>query len=210
MNDQLQKAQRRTLQYWYIDGLHELTFGGICLVVALLLFAQTTLPKGTLLYTILIISFVLVIMGSAFLVGKVVSAFKSRLTFPRTGYVAYRRKSRTNNWIIPLLGLGIVGLLALFIAKAPQSLNLMTAVTGIVLASVMLALGIRTGLLRFTLIGCISLILGGSLALTGIVDLLGLSIFYGSIGLVLGISGACTLRTYLRKAPAAQESQDGK
>jgi hypothetical protein len=66
MDHDLKKIQERTTQYWFSDGLYELAFGALCLVLALYFLAQVFLPKDTLLYFILISSFVITILGSGF------------------------------------------------------------------------------------------------------------------------------------------------
>jgi len=210
MKDDLKKIQTRTTQYWFSDGLYELAFGALCLVLALYLLAQALLPKGTLLYSILVISFVLVMLGSGFLLTRLMNVFKARLTYPRTGYIAYPSKPRRTRWISVLLGMCIGALMGFVVVRNLISISLLPLVTGLVFAFVMLLVGLRTGLLRFPLIGFIALVIGGALSLAGIGDSLGLSIFYGSLGLTFALSGACTLRSYLHSTATPQESSNGE
>lgn len=210
MKDDLKKIQARTTQYWFSDGLYELAFGALCLVLALYLLAQALLPKGTLLYSILVISFVLIMLGSGTLLTRLMNVAKARLTYPRTGYIAYQSKPRRTRWLSVLLGMCIGALLGFVVVRNLISLSMLPAVTGIAFAFVMLLFGLRTGLLRFPLIGFIALIIGGALSLVGIGDTLGLSIFYGSLGLTFVLSGACTLRSYLHSTTAPQESSHGE
>jgi hypothetical protein len=211
MDDGLKKIQERTTQYWYSDGLYELAFGALCLVLALYLLAQALLPKDTIFYPLLISSFVLIILGSGFLLARMINVVKTRLTYPRTGYVAYQSKPRRTRWISFLLGMGIAAMMSILVVKDLISLSMLPAITGLAFALVMLLLGFRTGLARFPLIGLAALLIGGVLSVLGIGDNLGLSIFYGCIGLIFVLSGGCTLRSYLKKTTPSQESSnDGK
>ena len=209
MKDKLEKTRLRTVQYWFSDGLSEIAFAGLCLILALYFLSQAVLPEGSLLYFLLNASLVLVIIGGTLLARRLIHMLKSRITYPRTGYVAYPNKP-ANRWGCVLLGMGIAALVAFLFTQQPGSLAWMPAVTGLIIAFVMLMSGFRTGLLRFYLIGFISLLLGGGLSWAGVGDILGLSAFYGLLALVLGLSGGCTLRTYLRSAPAPEEHNDAE
>jgi len=210
MKDDLKKIQERTTQYWYSDGLYELAFGAFCLVLALYMLAQALLPKGTLLYNLLVISFVLLMLGSGFLLTRLMNVFKARLTYPRTGYIAYQRKPTRTRWISALLGMCIASLISFVVVRNLISLSMLPVVTGLVFAFVMLLVGLRTSLIRFSLIGFIALLIGGALSLAGIGDSLGLSIFYGSLGFTFVLSGVCTLRSYLHSTTSPQESSNGE
>jgi hypothetical protein len=208
MGDDLQIIKKRTTQYWYSDGLYELAFGALCFVLALYLLAQALLPKDNLIYPILISSFVLIILGSGFLLARMVNVIKARLTYPRTGYVAYQTKPGRTRWISFLLGMVIAAVTSILVVKNLISLSMLPAITGLAIALVMLFLGFRTGLARFPLIGLVALLIGGALSVLGIGDNLGLSIFYSSIGLIFVLSGACTLRGYLKKTTPPKVSND--
>jgi hypothetical protein len=211
MNEDLKTIQKRTTQYWYSDGLYELAFGTLCLVLALYFLAQELLPKDNLLYPILISSFVIIILGSGFLLARMINIIKTRLTYPRTGYVAYHSKPKRKRWISALLGMCIAFLMSILVVKDLISLSMLPVITGLVFALVMLLLGFRTGLARFPLIGLIALLIGGALSLLGIGDNLGLCVFYGCIGLTFVLSGGCTLRSYLIKTfPPEESSNAGK
>lgn len=149
-------------------------------------------------------------LGSGTLLTRLMNVAKARLTYPRTGYIAYQSKPRRTRWLSVLLGMCIGALLGFVVVRNFISLSMLPAVTGIAFAFVMLLFGLRTGLLRFPLIGFIALIIGGALSLVGIGDTLGLSIFYGSLGLTFVLSGACTLRSYLHSTTAPQESSHGE
>jgi len=60
-------------------------------------------------------------------------------------------------------------------------------------------LPIVSGILRFYLLAAISALLGSGLTLSGVGDMLGLSYFYGLMGLTMLIFGLLVLRDYLMK-----------
>lgn len=209
MKDQFEKIRQRTIQYSYIDGTNELTFAGLCIILALFFLAQVLVPAGSLLYKLLNASLVLVVIGGVFLVRRLSQVIKSRLTYPRTGYVAYPKKPASRLGSI-LFTVGMLALVAFMFTQAPASLAWMPAVTGFIIAFVLLVIGYSTRLGRFYMIGLVTLLIGGGLSWVGIGDILGLSVFYGLLGLVMGLSGGCTLRTYLNSAPAPGETNDAK
>jgi hypothetical protein len=210
MNEDLKTIQVKTTQYWYSDGVYELAFAALCLVLALFLLAQALLPKDTLIYHILVSSFVLILLGSVFWLARLVNIIKARLTYPRTGYIAYQSKPRQTLWLSFLLGSSIAALMSFLVIKGLITLSMMPALAGLVFALVLLLFSIRTGLARFTLIGLIALLTGGVLSWLGIGDNLGLSIFFGLIGLTFALSGFCTLRSYLINTTLPEEQCDGK
>jgi hypothetical protein len=205
MMPDIHNLRRRTLQYWHIDGLTEIAFGAILLVLGAYFFAQSILPPGTLLYQVLDMAFVLLLVSSGLLAGRFVSLLKNRLTYPRTGYVAYPEKSPRYRWLGGILAAAIGFLVAGLISTAPASLAWMPTISALILSAVLCFLGFRFGLLRFFVLGILILAAGISLALAGIGDIRGMAIFYTLSGLAVLISGGLTLLAYLRSHPPLQE-----
>jgi len=57
MADELKKSQLHAIQYFFVDGTFEFSFGGLCLVLAIYFFVQEAAP-GTLLSAILNMGFI--------------------------------------------------------------------------------------------------------------------------------------------------------
>ncbi len=210
MKDDLQKTKQRTLRYWYVDGLSEMVFGFICLLLGGYFWLQLRLPSGSLVSQMLIIFFVLFVLGSGLAFNKAVTAIKSRLTYPRTGYVEYHRPARKLNWLAALLAMGIGLLTVIVINRLPGNTLWMPAMAGLTFSIIMLVVGIRMGLARFYLFGLFFLLLGGGLSMNGIGDLGGLRYFYAGAGACLLLSGAWVFLTYLRQtAPPKDGSNAG-
>jgi len=208
MKDNINYHVQRTRQYWHVDGLAELVAGGIFLFLGAYFFALSALPPNSLLNTLLQAGFALIFIGSLLLGKRLVTALKARLTFPRTGFVAYRSPTGQSRWISAGLALLMAALVVRLMATAPASLAWMPAITGLVVAGGWLIFASRLGLPRFFLLAIASLALGIGLSPAGLGDLLGLAIYYALMGLTLLLSGGLTLRRYLKQAPAPQEEPD--
>ena len=205
MKDDLEKTKRRTLRYWYVDGLSEIFLGLLCLLLGGYFWLQLQLPSNSWLSQLLIVFLMLLVMGSGLLLRKAVGAIKNRLTYPRTGYVAYLQPRRKQNWLAGLLALGIGALTVILIDRLPGTTIWMPGVTGIIFSIVVLVIGLRLGLVRFYLQGVFFLLLGCGLSLAGVGDINGLRFFYIGSGVVLLLSGLWVLLAYLRQTSASLE-----
>jgi hypothetical protein len=131
---------------------------------------------------------------------RLVNAVKARLTYPRTGFVAYPRKPSSRRLAQGVAGF-ILGsaLAAIFTLHAREQLA--PAISGFLFALVWTALAYRMDILRFYALSVLSLVAGLGFALLGLSQELGLALFYGLMGFALLISGGLTLHTYLKVNP---------
>ena len=204
MNDDLNQVTRRVRQYWFADGLAELSVGGAFIVLGLYFYLQSILPSGSLVLLTIQAGFVVLLFGVIFLSRYPVSKFKARLTFPRTGYVSYNRASKKQRIVSAGTAILIVALnLALFL-NTPLSLNWIPAITGLIVGIVWLISAIRVGLIRFYLQSILSLLLGVGLSLARLETYQSLAVYYAAMGIVLLISGGVTLAKYLRQYPTSE------
>jgi hypothetical protein len=205
MNDDLNQVSQRTRQYWFIDGLAELSVGGTFIILGLYFYLQSILPSGSLILLTLQVGFVVLLFGVIFLSRYLVNIFKSGLTFPRTGYVSYKRASKKQRIISVSITIIIASLnIALFLST-PLSLNWIPAITGLIVGIVWLILAVRVGLVRFYLQSILSLLLGVGLSLARLETYQSLAIYYAVMGIVLLISGGVTLAKYLRQYPTSEK-----
>jgi len=205
MNPDFKKLQQRTKRYWYTDGLNEIAFGLICLILSLYFLAQVLLPQDSILSNLLTAGFVLLVLGSALLTRRIVTYVKERLTYPRTGYVSYAKSGTRQRWVTAFLAMVFAALITAFFATHPTSLAWMSAVSGSVFAAVWAVLGYRLGLPRFYFLAGAALILGAIPTLTGMQEILGLATFYGLISLAMFVSGGLALKSYLEHTHPATE-----
>ncbi len=104
--DQVGNLLDRPRLYYNIDGLGELGGGVICLGFGLLLWQLMRSPADSVWHQIP----VLVFIGLALLIGYGTKAVKTRITYPRTGFVEYRRQWKTQAIAAALSALTTAGL----------------------------------------------------------------------------------------------------
>jgi hypothetical protein len=205
--DPLQNAQKRAMQYWYVDGTFEFSFGGICLILAAYFYVSHLLTDSWM-GGLMIVFFILVMLGGGWLVNRLVMRMKERITFPRTGYVSFVRKTGSSRWGRALLLGSVAGiisaLMTLLLANRPAGFDWMVTASGLLFGAVVTYLGFRTGATRFFVNAAISFALGIALGFANLPENLGLAVFYGLLGLALLIVGGISLWQYLRQNPNIQ------
>jgi len=205
MNEDIDQVVQRTRQYWFSDGIVELSVGSLFLFLGIYFYLQSILSPGSLLLISLQIGFAFLLIGAIYISRYLINKFKSRLTTPRTGYVSYKRASK-NQRIASIVIVGLIAVInaALFLTT-PLSMNWVPAITGLIVGSLWLISALRVGLFRFYLQSILAYLLGAILSLTNLEIYQSLALFYGILGSVLILSGGLTLVVYLRKNPPMQE-----
>ncbi len=90
--NEIRDMEKRTRRYFYDDGFVEIAVGILFLLLGGYFYASVALPAASSVKSWLDASLVLVIAAGVFLVGWLVRFLKHRITYPRTGYVAYKKK----------------------------------------------------------------------------------------------------------------------
>jgi hypothetical protein len=210
----IEKIEKRTVRSFYDDGLLEIAFGAFLLLLGGWLFAQAAAPEGSGLGSALGALFVLVIVSAGVVVGRVVRFLKQRITYPRTGYVAFKKKEpNPKRRAAAALAGGLIGAsLAVLYGLSPSVRTMLPAVNGLLFAVVMLLMANKVGVLRFHVLAAASAVIGVGLAAAGAGDLKGVGLFYGLFGAAVIISGLAALVVYLKRsprpAPGAAEGPD--
>ena len=207
MNNDMDKVIQKTRQYWFSDGIVEISIGALFLILGLYFYLQFLLPPGSLLLIGLQVGFVFLLVGAIYLSRSLVNKLKSRLTIPRTGYVSYKRASRTQRMGSIGIVCFIAGINVVLFLTTPLSLNWVPAITGLIVGSLWLISAFRVGLLRFYLQAILAYLLGVILSMSNLDIYLGLALFYGILGCVLLLSGGWTLAAYLHHHPPLEEGQ---
>ncbi len=206
MKDSLDSLQQRTQQYWNIDGLAELGIGGFFILLSLNFFGIALLPGGPIRVFLGVAGMPLLVILAIWIGRRGVDALKARLTYPRTGYLAYQKPSRKRRWITFAIGILITGLiLFLIFIFNPKSAGWMPLLDGIFLG--LLLLVINHGTMRFYLLATASFLSGLLLAYLDFSGNLGHAAFYGLMGIAMVLSGVLTLRDYLRRNPRELEAE---
>jgi hypothetical protein len=206
MNNNLDQTIKRTHQYWYVDGLAEIAFGGLCLFLGLYFFARASTSSGSPIGFILDVGFVVLVVGYGFLAGRILKAVKMRLTYPRTGYVSYPRsigKRRKTTFIIGAIFGTVIGVI---FATAPDSSSWIPAINGLLIGGAWLFVAHKIGLPRFYAMALLSAILGVGISIAGLGNMIGLAIYYLVTSLMMFTFGGFTLYTYLRDTHPPQNT----
>jgi hypothetical protein len=209
MTEEIKQPQLRAVQYFFVDGSFEFGFGLLCLILAAFFYAETHVQGW--LSALVDGSLVLVLVGGAWLINRLIKYLKERITWPRTGYITYSRKkglSRAWNMAIGMAAGGLVGGASLVLMKTPNlHLATMPLISGFLFGLVMVILGWRARLGRFYLLAVLSLAAGIITAFSGLENTAALSVYYLAFGLALIITGVWVLRAYLRHNPVITEVQ---
>ena len=207
MKDSIDQVAQRARSYWYVDGLNEVAFGGLCLLLGIYFQFQDSLKNPSLPQQMLEAGLALFIIGIALMLHKLVNFLKERLTFPRSGYVSYRRPSTIRRLATGLLAAAIASVLSAVLMIAPPELDWMAGLTGLVLAAVWLFLAWRFQLSRFLVLSLVSLGGGIFLALMQPDGVAGVAAMYYLEGATLLASGGLTFWAYLRGTQPAGETE---
>jgi len=208
----IEKIEKRTIQSFYEDGLTEIAMGLIFLILGGYFFATTVVPEGSALGAVLTGLFVLVIISAAFLVNRFLRFFKRRITYPRTGYVTFKKKEPSPKRRVATAAVAaIIGAgLAVLYGLSPSVKLLFPAINGLLFAVAVLLFANKVGLLRFYILAAASAVIGFGITAAGIGDTEGISLFYLVFGAALVVSGAAALIVYLRRFPRpADDAAEG-
>jgi hypothetical protein len=207
MEPQIAQAPRRTAGYWYADGLVELGTGLLLVLMAALFALEGLAPAGSLPAAFSALWLPFLLLGGMLLLGLGLRVAKRRLTFPRTGYVAYERTRPVRKVLAGVIG-GLVSLsLVLLLASRPEWLTALPAVQGGVVALVWFFLSYRIGVWRLALVGLVSLVAGLAASLAGLSPSIGAAAVFGPTGLASLVSGGLVLAHYLRTTSPPAEAE---
>jgi len=198
MKDDVEKIVKRTYRYHYEDGLVEIGLGILLTASGLLFFTWQALQEGGLLGGALAVAAALLVIGGVYGIRWAVRRLKEQVTYPRTGYAAYREgEPSVARWVIFVVVMGVVlaGLLL------PEALERMALMEGALLGAVVVYIGYRVGVTRFYLLGVLILLVGVAATVLFRDDLLGSAVTFGGSGLLLLLGGLTALAGYLRRHP---------
>lgn len=198
MKDNVEKMVRRTYRYYYEDGLVEIGLGLLFTASGLLFLAWRALQDGGWLGGALALATALLVIGGVYGMRWAIRELKEQVTYPRTGYAAYREgEPAVARWLIIVVVMGI------FVAGIflPEALERMALLEGALLGAIVLYMGYRVGLARFYLLGGLIVAIGVAATVLFADDLMGSAVTFGGSGLILLLSGLAALSAYLRRHP---------
>jgi len=113
MTDAVQKTIRRTRQYWHVDGFAEIWVGLLFLLIGLIFYGQALVPARSAAGISLQFAFPALFLVGMWIARPLIKGLKERVTYPRTGYVAYQRPPRRTR----LIGGAVAAIIAVLIAS---------------------------------------------------------------------------------------------
>ena len=200
-----QNTLNRAYAHWLKDGIFEIGFGillvGVGTLRAIIHFAG---EKSAAYYWFS--GGLLVFMIGYAWGGKRIGEFlKTRITYPRTGYTAFKPRTYNYKSILAILALlifaGIFGGMVGMLATQPnqQRVGIIVPITlGIVGALAFTFAAKRVEVKRFYYLAAFSIGIGLVIGALGVGVVLGVSFFYLSIGLALIVTGSVALMQFLR------------
>lgn len=213
MKDDLQEWTQRTQRYWYVDGLSEIGAGAVIFFFGLFSALVGLLPDGSYKGALLGVGQPALVIGLAVLARWIVARLKERITYPRTGFIAYRRvepRKRIGGILLAVVisaGIGLV----VFVSRNWLNLRWLPAITGGFAALLTLMIALRIHLLRFYILAGYTLAVGALTGLLRLAEPYDTALFFGGVGLGWLISGAVTLIGYLRRTnPPDLALEDGE
>jgi hypothetical protein len=210
MNTDVDDLMRKTKSYWYEDGLVEILAGLFFIVIGLFLLLDWATPQDAPYKWIFAPGFAVVTIGWILSARKLIGWLKERITYPRTGYVAYKQPKRASRVARAVAG-GVIGAAASFALLASllyrQEIGrVIPLLMGAGVALLLIRISGEAGALRFQAAAVWSVMVGSALAWLTSAMSLAIGAYYAALGPAFIVSGAVTLIRYLRSA--AQEAGD--
>lgn len=197
MTQDIDKIMKRTQSYFYEDGVAEIAVGVLFVAIGLLMLTINAASRGLALAVLIGLGLPALTIGGVFAVRWAVKAVKTRMVYPRTGYVSYREQPQRQPRLVLLLIIALMG----FILFLPEWAEGLPMFEGWFMGAVFIFMGYHVGLKRLYVIGALAAAIGLGAAYLRLDDILGSSVTFGVIGIVLLISGGLALLAYLRNNP---------
>ncbi len=182
------------------------------LLIGLYFAGQEWLPQGSMGRTLLQSSLTLLVIGGAVATRWLVNVMKTRLTYPRTGYVEYQPGVKnTPSRRMFTAGIAIsVSALLVFFGRFSGSFNWLPGFTGLVFGAAFILLRARSnGIGRFYVLGTFCVIWGIALSFTNLPDGIQPGVILWIAGIASMLSGGITLLRYLHNNPSPRETNNG-
>jgi hypothetical protein len=199
------EIERRTRRYWYEDGFAEIGLGVLFGALGLVFRLEASASAGAGRIAVVATLTLLVLLGTL-VVRRAIKKSKERVTYPRTGYVAYRRNSPSSRTVLAVLV--IVGGTAIALGASAATPGRVLALQSLTLAAALLVPAYRLGLRRFYLLAAVAGVAGCAAVVLGAGEISGSALVFGATGIATLLSGAWTLRSYLGQSGPADERED--
>jgi len=219
MDNKIQETQNRITRYDYVDGTPDMAFGGLFLLMTICFSIFAAFPKfASSIYSVIIVW--VVFAGGGILLGWLPQRLKERVTYPRTGYIAYKRQgrpiSRTMKLVIriglPILTVVLLAVLFLnrskFPAQSPETASYLNpGLMGLFFSIVLAVVGWKIAMPRYYVTAVVGFLISILFLIRGMNGNVGMALLSGAMSLILFISGGVALWKYLRNTPFPRDNQ---
>lgn len=206
--DTIDELVRKTQRAWYEDGIWEIAFGAGLLLFSLYFWLVVWFDLITRLNMLLPLVQVGAILLAFLPVRWLMARLKERFTYPRTGYVTYRRESgasRLRRGVLAGLISVCVALLVVLIGISGQAEARVPVLVGAAFGAMAVYLALRFRLLRFGALGVLGLAAGALVGLARFSSDMGVAVLMSVFGGMFALSGLITLLIFLRRTPLASD-----
>lgn len=192
---------RNTRKYWYVDGLSEIAGGLVIFATGLTYWLVSTLESTNIQALLLMLAQPAVIIIGSLIVQKYLPKIKERITYPRTGYLTFRKPARSRRFKRALVVGLVAGLVAALVAMVSSRLpaNYLPLLSSVFLLIFSIYLAYQTAVPRFYVIGFLMVLLGAVISFVPFGNALPYTLFFCGVGIIWIISGVITLIGYLKK-----------
>jgi hypothetical protein len=203
----LEKVERNTYRYWYTDGLAELASGCTFALLSVFFWIQATTQSRLI---VMLSAFVLpvLVIGGSLLSRRIIAAGKDRLTYPRTGYVAYRPVKKSLGLRAGILGAFLAIIAVLAVQRVELPLGWMIVAEGVAIGAGLAYYAHKFGLARFYALAILSVFAGVGAGFATANAELGNAMYFGAVAVGFLVSGGMTLLAYLRQTRLPEEAGD--
>ncbi len=210
MEDHLQDWANRPQRYWYVDGLVEIGAGAVILILGLFFAISGLIKDDGFRGAFTTIGQIIIVIGLPILARVIVARLKERITYPRTGYIAYRRQGLGQRIRAILLTIGVAAAIGVVVYLIENWMNLrwLPVVIGLSAGLLILIIAFRVGLPRYYLLAGYTLAIGVITGLLSLAEPYNSGVFFSGLGVGWLVSGAVTLVRYLRSTTPADQSLD--
>lgn len=209
-HDPVKDIEKRTQRYWYEDGIWEIGFGLVNALLGVFYLLTNQMSWDGPLSIVLAVLQMAVIVGAFYSINFFVKYLKEHITYPRTGYVVYRRPvgtARVKRFVLVILMAAGTAAVVGFVAAFNATPNQMPLIIGAILAGTLGYLSYRMRLLRLAVNAVLTVLIGVAVSLANLSDHLSTGVFFAAFGALIFLSGGLALLRYLRRTrPAADSS----
>jgi len=213
MPDPLSEARLRAQRFLYRDGLSEIVPGIIFVLQGGWLLFNHLVNSRSPWYLPLALIYILLLAAFAMSVARIRAAIRERITYPRSGYVAYDESLRKRRIRVgmALALLAIVTCMMFYTGRAGWDPNhwiqWLPAVGGLTVGAGSMYVSVRQGLVRYLVVGLLSIVLGVVVSIEYPLKL-ATAIWLADVGCAWLCSGGLTLWNYVRTEPPTESESD--